>query len=78
MKTIITYSNQNGQTRFKTDPTIKDIKTIMHTIHAYSHYFGTEPSFDEIAGILTRSSHALDKRMISKRLDHLRKSKIDT
>ncbi len=73
-KIVISYSNENGQTRFKTDVTMKDTEAIMHTIHAYSHYFGTEPSVEDIEGILT-SGHALEKSVISKRLDHLRTQK---
>jgi hypothetical protein len=74
-KIVITYSNENGQTRFITDATMKDTEAIMHTINAYSHYFSGEPSFVEVEGILIRSHHALEKSVISKRLDHLRTEK---
>jgi hypothetical protein len=71
-KIIITYSNENGQTRFKTDATMKDTEAIMHAIHGYSHYFGTEASLDDMEGILARSGHAMEKSVISKRLDYLK------
>ncbi len=75
-KTVITYSNEAGQTRFKTDVTMKDTEAIMHAIHAFSHYFGTGPSLDEIEAILTRSGQATEKSVICKRLDHLKSSKM--
>ena len=75
-KTVITYSNVNGQTRFKTDVTMMDTEAIMHAIHAYSHYFGSGPSLDEIELILNRSSQAIEKSVINKRLDHLKSKKM--
>lgn len=75
-KIIITYSNNNGQTRFKTDDIMMDTEAILHAIHAYSHYFGTGPSLDEIEAILARSSHALENSVISKRLHNLKKGRL--
>lgn len=45
-------------------------------IHAYAHYFSTEPSLDNIEAILTRGGQATERSVISKRLDHLKSSKM--
>jgi hypothetical protein len=75
-KVIITYSNQNGQTRLKTDGIMKDTEAIMNSIYAFTHYFGTEPSLDDIESILARSGHAIERKVISKRLGHLKNKKM--
>lgn len=69
---VITYSNDNDQTRFMTDVTMMDTEAIMHAIYAYSLYFGEEPSLDDIQTILARSGHALDNSVILKRLHSLK------
>jgi hypothetical protein len=75
-KSIITYSNENSQTRFMSDATLNDTEAIMHTIYAYSHYLGKEPTLDEIEAILARSGHALETSAISKRLHTLKSTNL--
>lgn len=71
---VITYSNENGQTRFDTDAYLKDTEAIIHALNTFSSYFGTEPSLEDIESILARSCHATEKKVITKRLDYLKKS----
>lgn len=71
---IIAYSSKNGKARFEKTQDVKlsDIEAIMLAIHLHMTYAEDEPSFEDLNGILTRSSHPLDKQTISKRVHDLK------
>jgi hypothetical protein len=45
---------------------------VSSAIHLHMTYAEDEPSFEDLNGILTRSSHPLDKQTISKRVHDLK------